>query len=444
MPRRLLTLGCVMFFCACGPQKEKEPNDNYAAAGALRQGKIEGRLSSAGDVDNYKLEISRDSAVLSLHVGGIRDVDFILGVRDRDQAELKRFDETAAGGDEEALDIGVHRGFYYIVLSNKNEKADNPEQPYTLTVNLDEPVGREMEPNDVAAAASRLELPGVTQGHYFPARNLLSGDTDYMEQDWFRLDVVQPGLFLLNIDFSAVPRIDPIIEIYDANGYKLKEADVGGMDQGESLKNLGGRGPSQLRLRLRGKHKTGNSQLPYEILSELLPYQGKAEFEPNDQRSDATPLEGDRVEGTIAPQADLDWYKVAVTEPAKQILRAMLDGIDGMDLSLKLCYGMGQVLLENDNMGAGQPEALSAVGVSQGGYYLVVSEKTGRKADASKIYTLNKSLVPFQEGLEFELNDSTAAAQAVKVGESVDGYIAPRGDVDFYQFNVYNKGTVVF
>ena len=30
--------------------------------------------------------------------------------------------------------------------------------------------------------------------------------------------------------------------------------------------------------------------MPYDVLTELLPYQGATEFEPNDQRADATPL----------------------------------------------------------------------------------------------------------------------------------------------------------
>ncbi|HVE11746.1 MAG TPA: hypothetical protein VNI01_00005, partial [Elusimicrobiota bacterium] len=51
-------------------------------------------------------------------------------------------------------------------------------------------------------------------------------------------------------------------------------------------------------------------------------------------------------------------------------------------------------------------------------------------------------VVPAAPGLEFESNDSTATAQALKVGESVDGYLAPKGDVDYYEFNVYQKSRI--
>lgn len=427
---------------ACGPTKEREPNDDFASATPIRAGKVEGRVASPKDVDVFRLDVGQDG-ILSVHVGGIRDADFVLSVQDKDHRELKRADETASGGDEEVQDVGLRPGPHFIVLSNKNEKADNPAQAYVMEVRVDKPVGRESEPDDTPQAASRLELPGVTRGHYWPSRNLLSSDTDYLEADWYRIDV-QTGVFLLNIDVSDVPKVDPVMEVYDSNFYKVKEVDSGGVGAGESLKNFGVRGPSQYLLRLVSKYRTGNADLPYEILTELIPYQGRSEFEPNDQRQDATPFEGEAIAGTVAPAGDADWYKVTVKDQGRQILRASVTGLDGMDLTLDFRDALGNPVSTADNMGKGQPEVLTGLGVTQGEYYLTVAEKTGRKADSRETYTLTKTLVPFQAGLEYELNDSTASAQALRVGESVDGTIAPKGDADFYQFNVYQKGTVLF
>ena len=42
----------------------------------------------------------------------------------------------------------------------------------------------------------------------------------------------------------------------------------------------------------------------------------------------------------------------------------------------------------------------------------------------------------------WEPNDSTATVQALKVGDSVDGYFAPKGDQDWYEFNAYQKGPI--
>ena len=70
----------------------------------------------------------------------------------------------------------------------------------------------------------------------------------------------------------------------------------------QSLRNFGVRGPAKYLLRLRAKDKnSGNADVPYDLMTELLPYQGRGEFEPNDQRADATPFEEDSIDGLIAP-----------------------------------------------------------------------------------------------------------------------------------------------
>ena len=137
MSRRFLCL--FLAVCCWGscrrPSQEVEPNDDAAHANPLSpNGSIEGTISSPDDVDWYKITIPRDSGILNLHVTGIKTADFVLSFRDKDLQELKRIDETGVGGDEEALDLGVTRGEYYVVLSNKNPKADNPTQKYLLSV----------------------------------------------------------------------------------------------------------------------------------------------------------------------------------------------------------------------------------------------------------------------------------------------------------------------
>lgn len=447
MIQRLFSLAAAsLFFLGCSRTiSEKEPNDHFTNATEVKaNGKVQGALSSAGDVDVYKLDFSKDSGSLSLHLGGIRDVDFVIGIQDKDRQEIKKFDETGVGGDEQALDIGLTRGVYYIALSNKNPKAGNPTQPYLLQVKTESAAGREQEPNDKAIMTNELQPGGIVRGHYFPSQNLLAADNEKIEDDWYLVKVDKAGLYALNIDISEVPKIDPLLEIYDANAYKIKEIDGGGVGEPESVRHFGISGPAQFTLRLRAKNRAANSDVPYELLTELLPYDGKAEFEPNDQRPDATPFAQDMIRGSIASAGDVDWYKISVATDAKHILRADLSALPGMDLQLALTDELGKPLTAVDNMDKEQPEVLTGVVVGQGDYYLVVSEKTEKAADARHDYTLAKSLSPLLPGLEFELNDSSKTAQAVKVGDSLDGYVAPKGDVDWYEFNVYKKGLMTF
>ena len=446
MIRRLLCL--FLAVCCWGscrrPSQEVEPNDDAAHANPLSpNGSIEGTISSPDDVDWYKITIPRDSGILNLHVTGIKTADFVLSFRDKDLQELKRIDETGVGGDEEALDLGVTRGEYYVVLSNKNPKADNPTQKYLLSASLESDAGREREPNDTALTASPLVVNGVTRGHYYPTTNPLYLEGNKGEEDWFHLDADRPGNFILNLDLSGVPGVAPVLEVYDANDYKLKELSAG-VGEGLSLKDFGVHAPQKLlfRLHTRGQ-RMGNPDVFYEILTELLPDNGATESEPNDQRQDATPFVKDAITGFIAPAGDVDWFRINPATGTKQILRADLSAVPGMDLVLRVADELGKPLVRVDNAGMEAPESLTGLGLSNATYYLIVSEKTGKLSDTRHAYTLTKSLTPWQPGLEWEPNDTPETAQAVKVGESVDGYLAPKGDVDFYEFNVYQKSSIL-
>ncbi|PIR19543.1 MAG: hypothetical protein COV48_01425, partial [Elusimicrobia bacterium CG11_big_fil_rev_8_21_14_0_20_64_6] len=300
LTKGLTLLGLLSVFPACGPSKEMEPNDSYQQATTIKPGgKASGTIGSAKDQDWYRID-AKGGAVMTVKIGGIRDMDFVLSFFDKDRRELKRVDETTVGGDEQALDLGISAGVYYLLVSNKNESANNPGQVYELQTKLEGASGREAEPNDTALTEQIVEAGGLVKGHYWPAKQLLSEDPEAAEEDWYSIEVSKPGLFLLNIDASEVPKVDAILEVYDTNGYKLKELDAGGIGEGESLRNFGVRGPGKFSLRLRSKYKnTGNPDVPYDLLTELLPYQGATEFEPNDQRADATPLGLDSIAGTI-------------------------------------------------------------------------------------------------------------------------------------------------
>ncbi|MDD5657503.1 MAG: hypothetical protein PHF00_09655, partial [Elusimicrobia bacterium] len=365
---------CAGLLCACSrPGREAEPDNDFAHAAPLRAGRaMLGTICASGDEDWYKIAVARDSGILNVHVGGIRDVDFVLSFRGRDQTELKRADETGVGGDERLLDLGVEKGEYFLVVSNKNPKADNPGQQYLLTTKLESAAGREREPNDRLAQASALELNGVTRGHYFPSVNLLSVEPDQAEEDWFKIAAPGEGVFSLSLDLGGVPNVDPVLEFYDGNGYKLKEFGAAGAGTGTSLNNLGVRPPMEyaLRLRTRGR-RMANAEVFYELLSELRPYDGRSELEPDDQRQDAVAFAGDSISGNVAPAGDEDWYRVDVASGARLLLRAEVSAVAGLDLVLAVRDELGAPLLTVDNAGQGAPEVLTGLGATSATYYLV-------------------------------------------------------------------------
>jgi hypothetical protein len=441
--RRHLLLATLLL-SACGTGRESEPNNHFTQATDVgRKTRFAGTISSPDDVDIYRLDRTVGTENLSVRVHGVRGIDFVLSIQDSERRELKRVDESAMGGDERLLDLGLATGIYYIVISNKNPKATNTSQEYKLEFTFEPSLGREGEPNDRALQATPLVPGGIMQGHYFPSRNLLAEENGFREEDWFRINVAQEGMFLLNIDVSEVPKVDAVLEIYGPNAYKIKEIDATGVGGPEVLRGFGIRGPVHYYLRLRAKKQTAwNSDIPYQILSELLPYRGTTEFEANDQRLEATPLEGSRITGRIGSAGDTDWYRIRVAED-QQLLSARLGGVAGLDLRLTLTDEIGRTLLEVDNQMAERPETLTPTGVQRGDYYLVVSEKTGMAFDARADYELTVAVSPFQAGLEFELNNSSATAQRIELEQKIDGFFAPRGDEDWYEFNVYQPAEII-
>ncbi len=436
-------LTLLVMLAGCGAARESGANFSYQQASALKAGGVGvGTMKDSKDPHWWRLDV-KSEGVLSAKLGGIRDMDFVLSAYDADRRELMRVDETGVGGDERIIGLGVEPGTYYLVVANKNLVASNPTQEYRLETTFEPSRGRERRPNASALTAQPIEADGTVRGWYWPTRNLLSDDPQAQDEHWFSIDIQKTGLFLLNVDVSEVPKVDPVLEVYDTNGYKLQTADSGGVGEGESLRNFGVRGPAKYLLRLRSKYPgAGNPDVPFDLMTELLPYQGRTEFEPNNQRSDATPFELDSIQGTIAPAGDVDWYKVTISTDAKFLLRAEVSGVPGMELTLALKDAYGNDLVTVDDAGKEQPQVLTGWGVTKGDYYLVVAEKTGKKSDARDAYTLSKKVTPWQPGLEWEPNDSTATAQALKPGDSVDGYFAPKGDQDWYEFNLYQKATV--
>src|SRR6185312_15319781 len=389
IPRKLI-LCLDPLLISCGPTKEQEPNYSYQQATPLKPGATGvGTMKDSKDAHWWRLDVPTEG-VLSVKLGGIRDIDFVISAYDKDRRELVRVDETTVGGDEQLLDLGVSPGVYYLTVSNKNAAANNPTQEYKLVTKLEPSTGRERQPNFSALTAQPIEAGGVVRGWYWPTKNLLSDDPNAQGVDhWFSVDIQKQGLFLLNVDVSEVAKVDPVLEVYDTNNYKLVAVDQGGIGEGESLRNFGVRGPAKYLLRLRSKYdNAGNPDVPFDLMTELLPYQGRTEFEPNNQRADATPFEMDSIQGTIAPAGDADWYKVSIATDAKFLLRADLSGVPGMDLVLTLKDSVGNDLLVVDNAGKEQPEVLTGYGVTKGDYYLVVTEKTGKKADSRSSYTL--------------------------------------------------------
>ena len=159
-----------------------------------------------------------------------------------------------------------------------------------------------------------------------------------------------------------------------------------------------------------------------------------------DAQSAAEILPNSPVEGTICPQGfdDRDYYRLT-TGPNDGILELHLwndTGFTSLDLraAILLEDGTGTPMAFSNPDGTGSATDIrGAFGVSPNTTYIIeVSDEGGDDGDPSNPYHLEIALSPQPDS--HEANDSAATATVdACTGQALTGYLATRGDEDFYQ-----------
>ncbi len=166
------------------------------------------------------------------------------------------------------------------------------------------------------------------------------------------------------------------------------------------------------------------------------------EAEPNNRREEATELKlGESIKGRLQTSDDRDWYKLNVENQGRNIIRMDLSGISGVNLILELLDSEGRRLTRYDTGKEGEPESVINFGVTEGFYYVLVDS---REFNDTENYTLSTALIgPWQEGTEFESNDTSERANPLKPEQQIQGYFYPDYDKDWYKISPDKAGKTV-
>lgn len=385
-----LLLSAVLL-AACGRKPsvpEAEPNDAHAQAHVLTgECTVDGTLNSSDDVDIYRLEVAEPHNA-RVRVSGVPNADLVLSLLDSGRRELKRYDETGPDGQEEAVDLGLDPGSYYLKVSVKGTGRVAYTKPYALTLDYEPMDGREREPNESAAQATPM-ADAAAGGRYFPARHWLAEDK--AERDWLSLSVPQDRPMVLDAELSGVPGVDPILMVCDGDGRRVREASPASSGEGTALRGIGLSGPKAFAV-LRAQGPASNPRDSYRLQTSWRRWMGDAELEPNESAAAATPFDGESMTGALAPVGDQDWYRFSA--PAGGALSVELAPVADLDLTLSLRDAQGKELKRADASGKSGGEAIAGVPLAAGDYFLAVSEKSGKVDDAYFTYVLKKSLKP--------------------------------------------------
>jgi hypothetical protein len=420
---------------------EKEPDDDVAHAQPLEAGKgikgtiaaahlVKGKPASDEDFFSWTEGGAAGDAGARFHearitLGGVAGVDLMLEALDGDGKRLWLANEGAAGEGETIVNLAVEPGStYYVRVRAAGTPPSAETAPYQLVVqSAPAPAGAEHEPNDDAAHATALS--DMSQASGFWGRK--------HDEDWLQLPVHLPegaSGGILRVELSAVDGVAPQIKV-------TAGADVLASARGQKgdelrLRNVGvPASASSLSVQLRageGKNLEARWLLKVGVEPPLSGSGEAVEQEPNDSVEKANAaVAGQTVSGFLWP-GDADVF--CLPEDAQTLVRAAIEPMEGVDFKLDRLGRDGKVRAHADDAGAGKAESLPP---APGGCVRVTARGKDTAFDAP--YRLSFVAMPATPDLEREPNDAPASATHWPDGAAtMRGWLAPRGDEDWFRF----------
>jgi hypothetical protein len=410
--------------------EEVEPNDRIEQATPIPIGQpVRGTLARTGkrpDVDHFKIVVREPRGLLRAEVTGIPGIDIGLSVvRLAPPRELAKADRGAVGLGKVIPNVGVTPGEYAVVVRHLSGTTDNPDSPYTLTVQVT-PAKEddELEPNDVRADAQEMEAGKAMRG-YFGKK---------WDRDWYKLKL--PDLqadHTARVELTGAGTTYASLEILDEIEAPLKKGRARSM--GVLFPNLHIKPGQKILYLVASGGRQPNATERYSLQVTLEKMVGVQEREPNDTPPRATKITaGEAVKGFIAPAGDEDWYALEVAAPS--LARISVTGIDNVDLVLGLHDQSGLHRLSVDEGKVREGEILPNAPLAAGRNLIRVSAKKTNQENVFQPYELLAEVRP-DDGLEEqEPNNDLPRANPIAIGTPREGYLYPKRDVDVYRLDL--------
>lgn len=310
------------------------------------------------------------------------------------------------------------------------------------------PVLSEKEPNDSAAQALSIEGTATVEAN-------LGADPAKPDVDWYVLKTQQPRT--VDVRVTAPNGADVALELVDETGGVLETVNEGGVGASERLPNVNVEAKTFVRVVALKKGIGGAYTLTTRFQERAPGY----ELEPNERKVDATAVAlGQAISATVGHVGDVDWYRYelpATEEPApveetdggddagvmdagvnalaekRVALRIDVSGVEGVSTHVQLLTEAEAVLFEAKSKD-GAPLSLRNVGVRAADKVIYVAVRSAnKKSNADLSYTLTVAPEDDSGNAEFEPNDELGRATDVPPNSYRDGFISPKGDVDYFR-----------
>ena len=287
-------------------------------------------------------------------------------------------------------------------------------------------VEREQEPNDSFAQADPIAASGSVTGTIDPVRDV----------DFFRLEVPRAGELAVRIG-NVAPELAIGFRVHDADRRvstnwqrPLRE---GAETTGFADLPRGG----EYFLELRHSGDNAASSQPYVLETSFTPV--AEAWGPNDSPATAAPLTlSAPVLATVLPAGDVDWYRVQVDHRGEMQLR--INQVPAELTIVARVWDADRRVLHNwmQPLRAGADNDMTFDLPRAGEYFLEVKDN-GRERSAEP-YRLTASFTPVDDSAE--PNDSIGTAYPIVLGEDIRETILPRGDVDWFRFDIPGRSRL--
>lgn len=288
-------------------------------------------------------------------------------------------------------------------------------------------VKSETEPNDSRDQAQEIRVGETVVGGFQHDR----------DNDWFKLLVERTGKNYLQVELSAVPEVDTLLSLLDAQGRALVDINDAPKGEVESISHFPVEpGIYYLRILSRGQLSSEEYRLMAQITG---PWQEGWESEPNNRLGSANILNwGQSIQGYFNHSSEEDWFRLDNEAPGRNLVRIDLSAVPGVNTEIGLYDEKGNLIWRVNDAKENGPESIYNLALEPGTSIVRVS---GRNANNNDPYTLSAKIIgPWIENQEAEPNDDLRHASELKLDAPLTGYMNRYNDRDHYLLNVPPPG----
>jgi hypothetical protein len=316
---------------------------------------------------------------------------------------------------------------------------------------------QEHEPNDTADRALVISASAIVEAN-------LGADPSRPDADWYLIRSGSPRT--ADVTVTCPPGADVALEVVDETGTVLAAVNGAGTGGSERLPDLDV--PGRVFFRVVSLKKGAGGA--YTVSVHLTDRAPGFELEPNDRRVEATPVAlGQAISGLLAHGNDVDVYRYEMpgseledagsetadggqgvdggsaragpATPVRVPIRIDVSAVEGVAYDVQVLTEAEAVLFSARSR-EGAPLSLRNIAVRASDRVVYVALRssplgTGKEArrggNAEASYTLTAALEEAGASAELEPNDDAAHATDLPANSYREGYLSPKGDVDYYR-----------